>query len=503
MISFGPFAGRRLVVWLLAFWLLCVSAVTGIAPVSVSPSIAGSFLPDAANRSQRGKVFPPVIRQALSAMRKPFRDLNFWGRTLRIYGSYKRQQLANRLGGDGFNATHEANSRRMLNLCLSMRGFYLKTGQFLGTRHDFMPLPYIEKLSRLHDNVPPMSAKEVRSIIERELGGKLTQFFSSIDLDKPIGSASIAQVHQGVWKATGVKVAVKVQYPSAERLCRGDLKNLRRLAEFLQRTELKFDLLSAIKELQKQIGNEFDFVGESRNMQAIGDLLRREVPEVRVPLPIFSSRRLLVMTFIEGDNLSKMAEYKSARTSDLLGLSAFSRRKAGTKLLDVLAKAWGTMIFKGRAFNADPHPGNICISREHGIGLLDWGQVKRVSDQLAGDFSRLVVAIQSRNEDSVVDSLFALGVAVSNPSDRKTVRAIALTMLDTQAVRDYVIDPFDPRNSLKTNSVTKMPSELYFIVRTVQLMRGICFAFGLDYSLAEKWAPMARATLQDLDRQNK
>ena len=92
---------------------------------------------------------------------------------------------------------------------------------------------------------------------------------------KPIGSASVAQVHEAIWKPTGEKVAVKVQYPDAERLMIGDLKNLRALAEFLQRTEFKFDLLSSIKELQRQITNEFDFRLEARNMDYMrqGNLL--------------------------------------------------------------------------------------------------------------------------------------------------------------------------------------------------------------------------------------
>ena len=434
-----------------------------------------------------------------------------------------------------YNQTHEINSRRMINLCLSMRGFYLKTGQFLGTRHDFMPINYIKKLSQLHDNVPPLSGIEIRAILERELGGTVESFFSSLDLDYPIGAASIAQVHQGVWRETGQAVAVKVQYPNAERLMKGDLRNLRRLAEFLQRTELKFDLLSAIKELQKQIKNEFDFVREAQNMDSIGAKLASSVPAVRLPKSIRATRHTLIMTFVDGPNLSKMDEFRASPSRFIPGIL---KQRAGKKLLDVLAQAWGAMLFDLRAFQADPHPGNICISPTHGIGLLDWGQVKHVSDSLALKFGTLVLAIHANKESEIVDALFDLGVTVSNPSDRKTVSAIAVTMLDTRRVKGYVIDPFSPDNSLKTNSVTKvgvagagsasllflspsstlvpspllpspppphshspphntpkpsqMPSDLYFVVRTVQLLRGIAHAFDLDYSLADRWAPYAR-----------
>lgn len=422
-----------------------------------------------------------LSRNLFSALQKPLRDANFWARTAKIYGSYKLKQGRSRLGGSlgrvrrgllhrnsnsssnnfasasmgvlDYNSTHEVNSRRMIDLCLSMRGFYLKTGQFLGTRHDFMPLTYIKKLSQLHDNVPPLSGVEIRGILERDLGGPLETFFSSLDLDKPIGSASIAQVHKGVWRQTNQECAVKVQYPNAERLMRGDLANLRRLAEFLQKTELKFDLLSAIKELQKQIKNEFDFVSEARNMDHIGEKLAVSVPSVRLPRSIRATPSVLVMSFIDGPNLSKMDEFKASPSRFV---PAFVKRRYGKKLLDTLSQAWGTMLFDLRAFNADPHPGNICISASGCIGLLDWGQVKQVSDNLAHKFGTLVLAIHANKESEIVDALFDLGVTVSNPADRKTVSAIAVTMLDTRRVEGYVIDPFSPQNSLKTNSVTKV-----------------------------------------------
>ena len=432
------------------------------------------------------------------------RSASFWARSVQIYSSYKYRQLRSRFSRrpQDLNATHEINSDRMMELCLNLRGFYLKSGQFLASRRDFMPQTYTRKLAKLHDDVPPLPAETVKIILERELGGHLDNFFTSIDLTKPIGAASIAQVHKAVWRKTGEKVAVKVQYPGADNLMRGDLANLNRLARFLRTTELKIDLLSAIKELQKQIKNEFDFIGEARNMDTIREKLLSRVPEVKLPRSIFATKTVLVMTFVEGDNLSKLAEYKSISS---LGSNNFTKKVIGKRLLDVLAKAWGTMIFELREFNGDPHPGNICLPlfsltsfnpfAAAKIGLLDWGQVKVVSPQLALDFSNLVLALQSREEDRIASTLFQIGVRVSNPADTKSIKALALTMLDTGRSQ-YNADPFDPNNSLKSQTVTKLPSDLYFLVRTVQLMRGIAFAFDLDYSLADKWAPYAKEVIK-------
>lgn len=135
----------------------------------------------------------------------------------------------------------------------------------------------------------------------------------------------------------GEKVAVKVQIPLAEKLMVGDLKNLRRLAEYLQKTEFKFDLLSAIVELQKQIANEFDFNLEARNMDIVRQGLMRSVPQVSIPKSIMSTKKLLVMSFIEGQNLGKMSEFKDKSWYGN-SMPKILKERFALKLLDTLAK---------------------------------------------------------------------------------------------------------------------------------------------------------------------
>jgi len=398
---------------------------------------------------------------------KPLRDANFWARTTRIYSSYKLLQLKNGLvrpfqgsnalrapkgeeeqrqeARDSFDrvwdAAHDRNSKRMIDLCLTLRGFYLKTGQFLGTRHDFMPTQYTDRLSRLHDDVPPMDEADVRRILERELRGPVEKFFTELDLKRPVGAASIAQVHVGIWRSTGEKVAVKIQYPNAERLMTGDLKNLRALAEFLQRTEFKFDLLSSIKELQKQIVNEFDFLLEGRNMDFMRDALATSCPEVNIPRSVMSTQRLLVMTFVEGDNLCRLAEFKKESKA----MPLFVKQRVGRRILDKLAKVWGEMIFELRFFNADPHPGNINLGKK--IGVLDWGQMKRVTDDAAVKFSRMILAICTEDRENILTAFADLGIKMSNPDDKRGTEFMALSMLDTKVCRGIYRLPPNPNTS--------------------------------------------------------
>ena len=308
----------------------------------------------------------------------------------------------------------------------------------------------------------------------------------------------MAQVHVGRWKRTGEKVAVKVQYPNAERLMIGDLKNLRALAEFLQKTEFKFDLLSSIKELQKQIVNEFDFRLEAKNMDYMHNSLKKTVPEVSIPRSIYSTKRALVMSFVEGINLCKLSEFKNSSKN----IPTLVKLKIGRNLLNVLAKAWGEMIFELNFFNADPHPGNVCLGKDK-IGLLDWGQMKRLPDTTVYKFARMVEAINSNNSTDIRKNFFALGIKVSDPENLEFVERIAITMLDTKIVPGFIIDPFSKNNSLGKNTVASMPSDFYFVVRTVQLIRGIAHAFGLDYSLANTWGPYARKAITRLEKSQK
>lgn len=435
----------------------------------------------------------------------------FWKRAGRIFASYKAFQIRQKLFPSKANTSsdnqlqsrrwfslrlpcswdelHELNSQRMMDLCTSLNGFYLKSGQFLSTRHDFMPLQYTSKLRLLQDSLlPQLDAGTAKRIIEDELQGPIEEHFSSLDLDHPIGTASIAQVHSGVWRASGQKVAVKVQQPGAAALMQHDLQELSKLAELLQHTDLQFDMLSAVQEMQRQVSGEFDFMQEAANMDSIGSKLK--TAKIIVPRSLLSSERVLVMSFVEGETLSRLA-VKGSHTS----LPAAVRKQFGRRLLNNMAKAWGEQIFTLRVFHGDPHPGNICVTAEGQLGILDWGLVKTLSEGLCSKLAHMVLALHARDQDRIVDAFLALGMVVAHPEDKDSVQAIAVTMFDTRS-KQFKTNPFDRDAAIHSNRVITMPPDLFFVVRTVQMLRGISAAFGLDdFSLADQWAPYAQQAL--------
>lgn len=401
-----------------------------------------------------------------------FRNLRFWGGVVRIYGSYKfhktrllvqrfvaqkilKKDVAIDWEALEWKRVHEMNSERLLSLCLHLRGFYLKTGQFLATRHDFMPREYTEKLAKLHDDVPPMSEAKVRHILEEELkmlldngelcvpdnlynnsesASAINGIFSHIDLCHPVGCASIAQVHRGHLhdhvKSNRLSylptrdVAVKIQNHEAFELMVCDLKNLKLLAKWLRRSgELNFDVLSAVNELSKQIRAEFDFNQEAAHLQAFGDLLqqhKRKIAaasplfrlQIDVPRPIASTQRLLIMSFLEGRSLSQLSQVSSNTTHSKA--TRLSQKHLTMEILRVLGEAWALMLFEPRSrsrlpssakemgsndagvFHADPHPGNILLHvspTDRKLGILDWGQVKRLRARRIASIAEMFLKI--------------------------------------------------------------------------------------------------------------
>lgn len=223
----------------------------------------------------------------------------------------------------------------------------MRPGQLVALQ-SFIPVIIRKKLSILQDDMPPMPEAQAHYVIDEELhklGTSISTVFSSLNLCNVIGSASIAQVHRGVLRRGNIDVAVKVQYPHMESLMLSDLANYRVLAEILQRTELKFDLVRPVQELARQIAMEFDFEAEAKGMMEIRHALRR-VRTVSVPaaIPGLVSRRLLVMTYLDGVPLTKLGGKK-------LGDRAV--RIVGRKVLNNLTACYGKMILKDGFFQAD------------------------------------------------------------------------------------------------------------------------------------------------------
>jgi len=427
---------------------------------------------------------PPVVRSFDPSL---YRTLQFWSRVIPIYIGYKiTQREAQALPEEEkrllWEKRHEWGSEKVYKLCTELRGFYLKDGQFLGTRADFMPAAWIRRLKTLQDEVPPVPFRDIQLTIETSLKRPLVELFEWVD-PIPLASATIAQVHCARMKTSGQLVAVKAQYADQERLCRLDLSNLYRLALFLQKHDLKFDLVSVVEEFQNQIPLEFDFEREAQMMQRISNNLSRAgiVPD-RVVIPSVVEnlvcRKVIVMNFIQGIKIDRLAVTEDFPNIDRIAV------------LENIAMAYGHMLLVDGLFHADPHPGNLIFLQDGRIGIFDFGQVKELEDELRARLCELFEALARGDKKDIANAFCSLGIQVEqNEYSEELLSLYAAGLFDTCALpREIEINPFSETSPLKTSRIRFFPSSLFMILRAMQLLRALVSALGCDFSFARVFA---------------
>ncbi|CAH1419119.1 unnamed protein product [Lactuca virosa] len=431
------------------------------------------------------------------------RSFQFWARAVDIYTGYKVFQLRVNFEKDVEKAEamwerqHEHAAEKVYSMCSDMGGFFLKIAQILG-KPDLAPAAWVRRLVTLCDQAPATPSNMVQLVLEKELGKSVDEMFERFDWD-PIGSASIAQVHRARLKGDRNDIVVKVQHPGVQDLMMTDIRNLQAFALCIQKTDVKFDFFSVCKEMEKQIGYEFDFTREADAMDRIRAFLlsvNRKTP-VKVPRVVRNAvtRRVLAMEYIDGIPILNLGDEITKR-----GINPDGKMAAAAKqnILKSLTLAYGQMILKSGFFHADPHPGNILICKGSEVALLDYGQVKDLPNTLRLGYANLVLAIADNDPTRASEGFRELGIdTLSMCSDEKTeLFKLAQVMFDTKLPPGVkVLQPFSEDSSIKKVAVRSFPEELFSVLRTVQLLRGLSVGLGIDYSCAEQWRPIAEEAL--------
>jgi ubiquinone biosynthesis protein len=293
--------------------------------------------------------------------------------------------------------THEARIR----LALSELGpTFIKLGQLLSTRADLIGPVLAKELAKLQADAPADPFPAVRSTVEAELGQPLAEVFPTFD-EKPLASASIAQVHRARL-ADGRWVVVKVQHPDIENKMRVDLDIFVGLADLADKhiAELRqYRPRSTAAEFQRTVLREVDFGREERNLQQFAANFRND-STVRFPEPLseYSTSRVLTMDLLEGIKLSEPQSLQQAGHD----LEEVARRGA-TVFLE--------MIFRDGFYHADPHPGNVLVLPGGVLGLIDCGMVGRLDEDTREDIEEMLLAIAQRDGNRLAMILMRLGAA--------------------------------------------------------------------------------------------
>ncbi len=267
---------------------------------------------------------------------------------------------------------------------------FVKLGQLLSTRADLLPPAYLEALTRLQDKVGPFSFAEVEGIVQSELGVRLSKGFEWFEA-KPVASASLGQVHRARLR-DGREVVVKVQRPNIREQIVHDFDALEEAAGFLDaKTEVghRYEFSGIVSELRKSLLRELDYREEAGNLRTFAENLR-EFQRVFVPRPVedYTTSRVLTMDFIHGRKITDLGP---------LGRMEID----GPGLAQELFRAYLQQMLVDGVFHADPHPGNIFITEDSRIALLDLGMVGRITTHTQDNLLRLLLAVsEGRGEDA-------------------------------------------------------------------------------------------------------
>jgi predicted unusual protein kinase regulating ubiquinone biosynthesis (AarF/ABC1/UbiB family) len=250
-----------------------------------------------------------------------------------------------------------------------MKGVLMKLGQMASYLNDGFPEQLRAQLATLQADAPPMSADLAVATLERELGGPLSQFFSSFD-DAPLASASIGQVHRAT-RLDGRDVAVKIQYPGVDEAIRADLDNTAMLTHILGVVFRGLDTGPFIEELRARVGEELDYRLEASRQRQFADIYRGHpaivVPEVHDDL---STGKVLVTDLSSGERFDS-AQGWTQPERDLVG--------------EIIYRFVFRSFNRHRIFNGDPHPGNYLVERGGPLGVrvtfLDFGLVKEFTPE--------------------------------------------------------------------------------------------------------------------------
>jgi ubiquinone biosynthesis protein len=291
---------------------------------------------------------------------------------------------------------------------------FIKLGQLLSTRGDLLPEAYLDALERLQDSVAPFPYEEVERIVSSELGARLSKLFLDFDT-QPMAAASLAQVHRATMR-DGRTVVVKVQRPGIREIIVEDIEALEKVAEFIDgHTEVgkRYEFTNMLTDLRNSLLHELDFKREAANLTRIGRSLH-EFEDIVVPEAIddYTTSRVLTMEYIPG---KKITEVNPLRFVEL----------DGSHLAAQVFRAYLKQFLVDGFFHADPHPGNVFLTEDDRIALLDLGMVSHLSANFRDNLLRLLLANSEGRGEEAADISIKMGEPKANFDKSEFRRRVA------------------------------------------------------------------------------
>ncbi|MGM0501699.1 MAG: ABC1 kinase family protein [Bacillota bacterium] len=298
-------------------------------------------------------------------------------------------------------------ARRLRKVLEDLGPTFIKLGQLLSTRPDLLPQDYIEELEKLQDQAQKMEFEDVIEQLEDELGEDYQKLFQEFS-PEPLASASIGQVHKAILQ-DGTEVVVKVQRKGIEKKVNSDLDIMTDFAGMLEKRVFDDLFISPVEIMDKfseLIKKELDYRNEARNSVKFETNFADE-EDVKVAGLYWEliTKKILVMEYIEGISINELAEDREKH-----------------QLAQMIFDSFMKQILLDGCFHGDPHPGNIIITKDNKLGLIDFGLVGQISKQDRETASTLFMALLEKEMDIAVEELLKLGTTTEEIDKRALKR---------------------------------------------------------------------------------
>lgn len=389
---------------------------------------------------------------------------------------------------------HGKNARRLREIAEAHGGAFLKVGQLLSSRPDILPKTFVDELAVLQDAAPRIPVATVRAALEAEIGGPLETWFAHFE-DEPIAAASMGQVHRATTR-DGIDVAVKILRPGIHALVEQDLFLLGLFVDALAPMFPPTDHATIVREIRSSVMRELDFAEEAmagtQIREAVAGDDRVVVPQV---LEAFSTRQVLTTRFVHARKITEVLDGLMARI-EAGDDEARGRRDA---ILGALLEVFVRQILEVGHFHSDPHPGNVLVTEDDRVVLLDFGSTQRLSRETRREYLALVFSLTMGDMESAVRSLAMLGFRTrsgrpdtlllfaeafigSFATSAREARFPTKEELEEKARAIFVAASNDP--------VESIPPEFVMIARVIGTLAGLFTHYRPTVDIAHRVVPV-------------
>ncbi|XP_050428644.1 aarF domain-containing kinase 1 [Adelges cooleyi] len=296
---------------------------------------------------------------------------------------------------------HKKGAELLLQLCYSNKGVYIKIGQHIGALENLFPKEYTDTLKVLHSQAPITPLPQIYKVIKEDLKQDVNEIFSEID-PKPLGAASLAQVHKAKLRSTGESVAIKVQHSYVHGDASLDIAIIEAMVKIGSYIFPDFRFKWLVKQTKENIPKELDFTIEAKNTEMIRSMFKHftwlKIPKV---YDQYSSCRVLTLEYCEGGQVNDINYIKQNKINM-------------TEISEKIGSLYSEMIFKNGFVHSDPHPGNLLVNKDkHGnlsLILLDHGLYATLTDNFRCTYAKLWMSILDKNHERMQKYCNKLGV---------------------------------------------------------------------------------------------